>query len=328
MDILNPRELALLIWPGVAICFILIREQIRESFFVVIKAFFAARLVAVYTCMLAYTTLIIYCLLQLGLWDKSQLKNTIVWVLTVGLFSFSDISPEKNTNYFKKALKDIFKFTAIIEFIINVYTFNLFIELLIIPIAVFIVGILAFAEREEQHKPVAKLMNGILSIFGLFLICYATYWIINDFSAFASKGTLNDFVMPPVLSLLFLPFVYLLSIFMGYENSFILIGKAIGNASLTKYAKRKAIIHFNFDKSSLRRWETYLFRNRVETKQDIDQSIVVIKRLNNIERNPPDISFKAGWSPYKANIFCLHKGCKQATITMLVIVNGLQAHRI
>jgi hypothetical protein len=308
MDILNARELALLIWVCVAICLILIVKQIREPFLAIIKKTFAAKLVAVYVCMIAYTALIVYFLSQFKLWDKSQLKNTIVWVLTVGFVSLFEISPEKNINYLKKALKDIFKFTAIIEFIINVYTLNLFVELLIIPIAVFIVGISAFAKREERHKPVAKLMNGILSLFGLFLICYAIYRIINSFSAFASKGTLNDFVMPPALSLLFLPFVYLLSIFMGYENSFNPMERAIGNASLTKYAKRKAIIYFNFDKGSLRRWQTYLLRNKVETKQDIDQSIAVIKRLNKIEKNPPVIPFEAGWSPYKAKEFLSAQG--------------------
>lgn len=303
MNILNNREFALLIWLGIFLVWGLAKNSLREAFFNIIKGLFERKIIAVWLSMLIYISVIVLSLFKISLWDVSQFKNTMIWTLTVGFASLFDATSKEKINYFKKALKDIFKFTAIIEFIIGLYTFNIFIELLLVPAGFLIAGMLAFSERDLKYLPVKKFLNGILIAYGLFLTINALFKITSDFSGFASKETLSDLLIPPILSLLFIPFVYLLSIYMNYESVFVWIEGALGNPSLEKYAKRQAILRFKFDKGNLNRWRVYLFQNRINTQKGIDQSINHIIQLNKVERNPPEIFFEAGWSPYKAKEF-------------------------
>lgn len=280
----------------------------RNSLFGVISATFDSKLVILYLYMSAYTVLIVYVLFSFGLWDLSQLKNTILWTLTVGSVSLFDAAKREKINYFKKALNDVLKLTTITEFVIGLYPFRLWVELLIIPVSFALVLLVVFSEKVERLRPIGKVLNGILIFLGLFLIAYAIYMISKNFPAFATTGTLSDFLIPPTLSFLFLPFVYLLSLYVAYEGAFAGLSNIIPNKALEKYAKKQAVLRFNFNKHNPGRWRMALFLNPATTKLEIDQSISKIKQLNKIEREPPDVAFNFGWSPYKAKEFLANAG--------------------
>jgi hypothetical protein len=307
MDIFNSRELALLIWIFIGLILLLIKKSFRKSLGKLLTVLFARKLVAIYCWVIFYTALVVYLLFRFNLWEYSQLKNTVVWLLTAGFLSIFDAS-KKKASFLKDALKDIFKITTVLEFVIGVYTFNLITEFVLVPIIIFLSLMLAFSERDKKHEPVKKLLNGILVVFGFFLVLYSFYHIVVNFRTFASTGTLSDFLIPPTLSLLFIPFVYLLSIVMGYETDFIRVNAAIKNKRLAKYARRQAMLRFRFDRSSLDRWSTLLFRTPINTKTEIDQSITMVKQLNKVKKNPPVVPFEKGWSPYKAKDFLTDLG--------------------
>lgn len=198
-----------------------------------------------------------------------------------------------------------FCFTTIVAFLVGFYTFNFWIEFTILPILTILGGTLVFAERDKKHEPVKKFLNSILSLVGLSLIGYAIYRLITSFEVFATRGTLSDFLIPPVLSLSFLPFIYLLSVIMRYETNFIRLKFALKDPTLEKFARKEAFIQFGFKIKDLERWATSLFRIPLTSKEDITASISEIKRLKKIEKNPPEIDINIGWSPYKAKAFLI-----------------------
>jgi hypothetical protein len=308
MEIFNNREIALGIWIAIFIIFVFLKPSTRKPAIGLVKSAFAWKLSFTYASALIYVTAIVYLLFRLGLWDRAQLKDTILWMLTVGSVNLFDITREDKNNYFKDTLKKIFKLTIILEFLVGFYTFNLSLELLIIPLVILISGLLAVGKKEEKFKPAVKFLNNVLSLLGLFLIGYTIYKIIHDFSSFANKETASEFLIPPPLSFLFLPFVYVLSLLVNLESIFIGVKSELKSKRLVRYARWQVLLRFNFNKIDTNRWRQLVFARHPRTKNDVLESIKLIKRLKEIEKNPPEVPFNVGWSPYMAKSFLMTQG--------------------
>jgi len=304
---INNRELALLVWSVVLVVLVVIYPRTRKNIGGLLKVAFDPRLSVIYGIMAVYTAAIVYFLDRLELWDSSQLNNTVLWFLTVALVSLKDIVKSEQINYFKKTAIDIFGLTALIQFITGVYTFSFIVELLLVPVAALLGGMIAVAETDPKNSSVKKLLNGILVAAGVFTIGFTIYKTVTDFKTFASKGTLSDFLIPGVLSLMFLPLVYVLSIYAAQETAFIGFSRNL-KPKLLRFAKWHTLVHFAFNKEDLFRWKRFVLFRKIETKNELRSSVKFIKDLKKIEKNPPNISPEAGWSPYKAKDLLIQEG--------------------
>lgn len=294
----NNRELALLIWIVVFLTWVVTRPQVRRAILPLLKAALQLKLSIIYGVMAAYTALIVYLLYRNGLWDSSQFKNTILWFLTVGLFSLKDIVKPGQINYFRKTATDVVSLTAILQFITGVYTFSFVTEFILVPVAALIGGMIVVAEKKPEYVSVKKIFNWILVLAGLYTIAFTIYKIATDFKTFANRGTLNDFLIPGALSFLFLPLVYLLSLYAVREGAFAGLRNQLP-PKLLRLARWYTLRNFAFNRNDLRRWRKYVSLRRVESKEDLVRTIEFIKQLKKIEKNPPIIPIEIGWSPYK-----------------------------
>ncbi|HML23194.1 MAG TPA: hypothetical protein PKD09_16185, partial [Aggregatilinea sp.] len=77
----NSRELALIIWIGIFLGGMSLRQDTRKSSMRVIKAFFNKYILISVAGMLTYATLEILLLKQFGLWKSSLTKDTAFWIL-------------------------------------------------------------------------------------------------------------------------------------------------------------------------------------------------------------------------------------------------------
>lgn len=306
---LNNRELAGLVWLTLFIIWVTARRETRKSLPRLLKAALQPKLTIIYGVMAAYTGIIVYLLYRIGLWDSSQVKNTILWFLTVGLISLNDITKHSQINFFKKTASDIFSLTAIIQFIIGVYTFNFLAEFLLVPITALVVSMIAAAGENQEHALVKRVLGRFLTSVGIFTMGFTVYKIATDFITFANRGTLNDFFIPSALSFMFLPLVYLLSLYAGRELVFVGLSRIL-NPNLLRLAKWHTLYHFAFNKDDLHRWKSYVFMRNIESKEDLRRSIEFIKQLKKVEKNPPDIPIEKGWSPYKAKEVLVSEGIK------------------
>lgn len=314
MEIFNNREIALDIWIVLFLIFLLLKPSTRKALLQslpnLFRSMFVWKLARIYLVVLTYNLVVVYILYRYGLWDHSQLKNTILWILAAVVISLSDITNDETSNYLKKTIVDIFKFTIILEFLVGFYSFNLVIELLIVPAATLIPLLIAVGKRDEKTKPAVTFLNSILVIGGIILIAYAVYKVIRGFSDFATQPTLTEFLISPVLSLLFLPCVYLLSLLVNMETAFMFIRHSLPNKALVRYAKWKAIMHFSFNKTNLFRWKQLLLVHRPEDRNGIDQTIRLFKEMKKSENAPSAIDPSHGWSPQTAKDFLSLEGLK------------------
>ncbi|NUG22299.1 hypothetical protein, partial [Acinetobacter lactucae] len=179
MDTFNNREIAIGIWLLVIFVYFVLSPKMieaRQSFRHLLAAFFVKQIISVLGLMIVYIVFIVYTLSEINLWNTGQLKNTIFWSISVGFMSiFNMESIKKDKSFFKHSVIDNFKLLAILQFIVGVYTFPIWIEILLVPILVLIGAMLAIAESEKKHYQVKTLLEYCLTIFGSISIIYTLY---------------------------------------------------------------------------------------------------------------------------------------------------------
>ena len=273
-DIFSTRELAIAIWVIIAFAFCVIWKKTRKNIGDVIKSAFCKKLVQLYLCIVAYSSIIIYLLYLLKYWDWFLLKDSVLSMIFIALVScFKIISNKDRVRFLKELIIDAIKWTAVVQFITSTYTFNFFVEFIVLFILFFIGCLCAVAERDEKNKAVVKLCNAFLIIYGLISIVFSLNQAIHDYQNFITVDTLKSFLLPVIMSLLYLPFIYCFAMHCLYEEIFIRLKFVVRkDKKLLRYFKYKTKLNFCF---RLRKLESFkvnaLFTRELFTsKQDID----------------------------------------------------------
>ena len=222
MSILSTREWATLIWGCIFMLYVLCHSEIRKSLWNVIVIFFDKKLRILWEIILLYVLTITMVFCYLPIWENIYIKDIIIWFLFSGLiYCMNAVSSEADETYIKKILKDNLKFTMILEFFMSTFTFNIWIELAIIPVITIITVMNVIAERKEEYKSVHKLLDSILAIAG-FWIFYETIKIgINEYKQLNIINTLVSFMIPIVYLILIIPLEYILELYSKYEVLFL-----------------------------------------------------------------------------------------------------------
>lgn len=222
MSILSTREWATLIWGCIFMLYVLCHREIRKSLWNVIVIFFDKKLRILWEIILLYVLTITMVFCYLPIWENIYIKDIIIWFLFSGLiYCMNAVSSEADETYIKKILKDNLKFTMILEFFMSTFTFNIWIELAIIPVITIITVMNVIAEKKEEYKSVHKLLDSILAIAG-FWIFYETIKIgINEYRQLNIINTLVSFMIPIVYLILIIPLEYILELYSKYEVLFL-----------------------------------------------------------------------------------------------------------
>lgn len=276
---IDNRETALAVWLCIALAWMIYKNEVRKSLIIVLKTFFLKPILISIFLMSSYILSMVLLLSWIGIWNESQLKTTLVWSITVGLillFRVNKISNDKT--FFTKAIRENFKLTIIIDFIMNLNVLSFWIEFILIPIMVVITGVLAITERAEKYIDVQKLMTIIVSIIGWSLFVYASWQVYIHFNKIATLETLRSFIIPILFSILYLPFIYLAIVYMAYENVFVRLQFVIKDASLHKYAKQQLLLQLMFNIQLLPIWLKAAWTRDLNTQAEINDLIREIKQ--------------------------------------------------
>ena len=243
MSILSTREWATLIWGCIFMLYVLCHREIRKSLWNVIVIFFDKKLRILWEIILLYVLTITMVFCYLPIWENIYIKDIIIWFLFLGLiYCMNEVSSEADETYIKKILKDNLKFTMILEFFMSTFTFNIWIELAIIPVITIITVMNVIAERKEEYKSVHKLLDSILAIAG-FWIFYETIKIgINEYKQLNIINTLVSFMIPIAYLILIIPLEYALELYSKYELLFLRMNFKEEKDKKTKIRHRVAII--------------------------------------------------------------------------------------
>ena len=309
----NSREIANLIWGLIILLILLCSGTIRKSIIGIVKSLFNKHFAYGYIIAIHYILVCIWILYKIKVWDLSLIKDTIMWGLFVALpLMFKAVKTDIFKKFTKEIIKPLIAFSVIFEYIYGLYTFDWRIELLLIPLGIVIGGMLAYNENKREHRNTYNLLKWISTFLGLISFAFITAHFYNHYIDYINRLILMQFLVPLFLSLMFLPLLYSISMYTQYENSFISLKWHLNAPDVFKYTMRKAMILFNVDLEGMERLKKLIFAKNLQTRQEIDQAIALIKSLQKAQRNPPKININLGWSPYKVKDILNSKGIQMS----------------
>lgn len=277
---INNRELALILWILALSIWCLSQKKVRSAFISVIKAFFGRKLFAGYLLMLLYISLILGPLYLIGFWSVAYIKTTLIWIICVAYVMLLRFSKANKENFFKNSVKDNFKILVVLEFFVNLYVFGLWIEMLLVPFSALMGGMIAIAESDIKYNDVKKLLNIFLGLMGIVLISFAIYKIFTDFGNFVTEKNFVNFTLPIILTIMFLPFVYLVALFSSYETLFIRMPFFIKDQVVLDYSKKKIIFSFGLNLKEVNAWGKHFNTLLINNKNDIEEAIIAFKKAH------------------------------------------------
>ncbi|PIT87069.1 MAG: hypothetical protein COU31_04835 [Candidatus Magasanikbacteria bacterium CG10_big_fil_rev_8_21_14_0_10_40_10] len=219
---LNNRELATLTWLFLFLLWVAFRKDSRDSISNLLKSFFHKKIITPIFLMGVYMSAIIYVLSKVGLWDLFLLKDTLYWFLFVGfaLLFNSNTAIYNKKDYFRKIIVDNLKLVVLIEFIVNFYTLNYFTELIIVPVITTIVLLNTYSGIKEKYIQVKKITDFILGFTGILFIIFALHNILFNYKILITSHNLIPLVLPAILSITLIPYLFLFILLMKYEILF------------------------------------------------------------------------------------------------------------
>lgn len=220
--------------------------------------------------MLVYIAISVLILAGIGYWKSYMLKETIFWSLgsaLVALFSIKPATPI--SNYYIKTILDNLKMVAVLEYIINLYTFSLLTEMLLVPLTSFAVIISVYTESKPEYYQVNKFIKIMLALYGIAILALTIHNIAIDAQNAMTIKNLFAFMLPLILTIMLLPYIYAIALYMMYESFFLRIRMANKDPDLIRYAKREIIKKCNINLSKLLRVSRKAAYPKISNKQDI-----------------------------------------------------------
>lgn len=240
-DLFNNREIAIFVWILIFSILALSIKSIRSSINSIFGNLFQKKIMIILILMIIYVNLIIQLGFRFQLWDFTMVKDTIYWFFGSALVLFFSVDNAKDDeDYFKKILLNNVKFILILEFIINLYAFSFWFEMILIPSITIFAIMSAVAETQNKFASVKKVLDFILASYGIGLVIFAVLNTASDYNILFNNTNLTTFLLPPILTISFLPFIYFFALYMAYEILFVNLSIYIGkDKSLLHFAKRK-----------------------------------------------------------------------------------------
>lgn len=167
-----------------------------------------------------------------------------------------------NNKFFKTLLLNSLKLTIIIEFITNLFSFSIWVELLLFPILLFLVLFDFVAESEEKFIRINSFAKTILSIIGFVVFLYSLIMTIINFDKSITSQTFKQLLLPIIFSIATIPALFIVVLYMKYESLFVRIPILFDEKDRRRKLKMAIIINAKLDlkkveliNSKINRWD-------------------------------------------------------------------------
>ena len=274
---LSNRDLALITWIVLILIVVFFLKPFREFIKSAFSIFTQKTFLIVIFLLFSYLIIILWGISSINLWNFKLIKDTLFWLIGVGLV-IPIKSITKNIEYFKEIALSCIKYTLLIEFITNLHVFSYVAELVLFPTLFFIILIQVNNEYKVKNPKIEKLSNLILGIYGVTILLYAIYKTIQNYKLDFTVENLQSLLLPSILTILILPFSYFLTVYSAYENMFI----KLYNVKNVKYSnstiKWKLFKRTTFNLRKIREINLRLNPYYLNLTENIDQY------LNDIEK--------------------------------------------
>jgi hypothetical protein len=224
LGVLSSREQAILIWICITCIALIVSADMRPSLLGVVQAVLAWKISSTLAAAAVYVAACAFVLDRAGVWYDGAPKDVVVWFLVQGLALFFSFQRAGEPGFVRTTAIRSLQGAAIVEFLVNFYTFPLLVEFALIPLIVAVAALRAVSEMTPEHAPVTRLLDGLLVAFGTGLLVWALVRGIAGWHQLISTDTIQAFLLPAVLAVTFLPFVYTFAVCSAYGQIFWRLG--------------------------------------------------------------------------------------------------------
>ena len=160
---------------------------------------------------------------QIGLWGADLWKETILWFLVSGLgllVRFKEVIDKPR--FFRQEFTRTAGLVAIFEYLANLASFALWVEIPLQALAVFFLIVKSGDRSEDDPKAVlaVKVAEAYLALFGLAAVGWTTWRIAIDWHEIDGWALLRGFLLPLWLMPVSLICVYLMAVHAAYRVAF------------------------------------------------------------------------------------------------------------
>lgn len=227
IDFFNNREWAIIIWAVIALGVCLFNKGIKDSILVVLKSFFVVKIVIPFLLLLMYVSLFVFLIYQTSFWNASILKDSIIWFLIASFaLIYRAINADKDKKTFVKLIAENLTIGAILEYAISLYPFSFSFELVLQPLIVVLTAFFVVVETKNEYMIVKKIFGALLFILTIFVLWHSIENTIINLQTIPWRSLFAGLLLPTYLTVVSLPFVYLLFLYSKYEQGKIM--KLIG----------------------------------------------------------------------------------------------------
>lgn len=218
----NNREIALAILIIITILFCLIKKDIRKSTLRLMKIMFGKYFVKVYFEVAIYVCVVCFLLYKMNFWRFSYTKDTILWAIFSGLLlTYRSVDKKEEARLFLNLIKEALGIALVYEFLLNTFTYPVWGELLLFLFLIFIglmMGVIEIDKNNEKYKPLNKILNNLNIFVGWVISIHLIIEIVIDHATFFTIDTLNNFLLPIILTIAFIPYMYYLTVLVFYDE--------------------------------------------------------------------------------------------------------------
>ncbi len=219
-DQLNNREWASLFWLGVLAVFVLWNRETRKALVTVIRVFSNWVIWLPFTGLLIWLAVLIFLASRVGLWTVDLIKDTIVAAAAAVALYFGVTRTAHEPHYFRRAAFATIGLTVFVEFYVSLHVFSLFIELVLLPTITVLLMLSTVAAMQPKTRVLKGPLSVLTSLIGLAIIVYSTIQLVHSWNQVNWLETSRQFALPIWLTVGSLPFLYILSLFVNYQSTF------------------------------------------------------------------------------------------------------------
>ncbi|WP_300155002.1 hypothetical protein [Solidesulfovibrio sp.] len=243
---------------------------------------------------------------RFNIFNISQVKDVAIWVVFFGVFNFIKHANSDNID-FKNLVFSSVRIEAVIQFLTSRYVLPLPLEIASVPIILFLSFMYSVSVKDGYKK--VEYFGGLALFFiGIMFIIYSMACIVMNFRNEINGLLLNDFIVTPLLTVFYIPFLFAFSVYCKYEAAFARMRVFIRDRSILSRAKFLVFKDFLLDIGMLNRWLSDIHCQDTSDIEGITKSIKRIRRL--ARQSMQSKKNQTGWNPASVGDFLATKGLK------------------
>lgn len=271
---LNNRELSVLIWTSVFFAWALSQPTVRQSLTGVLRTVAVPAVSVSLAAVVLYVGVIVYGLQRAGLWRLADAKDTVLWLFGFALVSSLEAPAiSRDPSRLKAIVLKVCGIGVVIEFGMTLFVMSLWAELLVVPCLAFLGALIAVAETRTEDAQVARVLRFVQAVAGLSLGVFVLTQFWNHLGEVASLESLRQFAFPVVLSILYVPFLYSLALYVAYDEVMRLIGWLVTDPDVRAYARRRTVGLCTVRLWTLGRWSRAIAGVRFQSRASVDIAV-------------------------------------------------------